>query len=170
MTERFHRSRTNRVIGGVAGGLAEYWNIDPVVARVLFIIIAMMTGIGFFLYIILWIIIPEEPYAMPNFGTDQKTDHAGSSKPDSESDSGKESEKQNDFSSFEYKYNYGNNVNTKSNGGRVFGGIALIGLGLFFLAERIFPYFDFEDFLPLVLIGIGIVLIINSNRNKNNAI
>ena len=177
MTDRFYRSKTDRVIGGVASGLAKYWNLDPVIARVLFIIVAMMTGIGFFLYIILWIIIPEEPYPYTNFETSsgfygpKPETESGKSSDSSQTEENKtQTETKKPESSFEYKYNYENNYKTKSNGGRVTGGIILIAVGLFFLAERIFPYFDFIDFLPLILIGAGLVLILNSKRNKENAI
>lgn len=167
MTERFYRSRRDRVLGGVAKGLAEYWNLDPVIVRVLFIIVAMMTGVGVFLYIILWIIIPEEPYSMPNFGTES----SGAKQKDEKTGTENTEDAKSSSSNFEYKYNYENNYSNKRTGnGRVIGGIVLIVIGLFFLAERIFPYFDFHDFLPLILIGIGLVLILNSNRNKKNAI
>ncbi|KAB2841895.1 MAG: PspC domain-containing protein [Melioribacteraceae bacterium] len=164
MNGRFYRSRKYRVIGGVAGGLAEYWHLDPVVARVLFIIVALMTGVGVLLYIILWIIIPEEPLTMPNFGKEEFGEKTGSEK--------KEDENTNSFSSstenkYQYDYDY---YKKTSSGGRTVGGIILICLGLFFLAERIFPYFDFEDFLPLILIGIGLILILKSNRKQKNAI
>ncbi|MBU2492539.1 MAG: PspC domain-containing protein [Bacteroidetes bacterium] len=164
MTERFYRSRKNRVIGGVAGGLAEYWNLDPVLARVLFIIVALMTGIGLFLYIILWIIIPEEPFIYQEFGKETK-DAGEKEKNSGNSDT---EEKKTAGSNFEYKYNYENSFKKQNGSGRIIGGIFLIGLGLFFLAERIFPYFDFQDFLPLIFIGIGILLIVTSYRNKKN--
>src|SRR5690606_30841933 len=60
--ERLYRSREKKVIGGVAGGLGEYLNIDPVILRVLFVIFAIINGLGILLYILLWIVVPEEPY------------------------------------------------------------------------------------------------------------
>jgi phage shock protein C len=56
------RSRTDRVLGGVCGGLARYLGIDPVAARVLYVVGSFLTGGGLILgYAILWIVIPEEP-------------------------------------------------------------------------------------------------------------
>lgn len=56
------RSRTDRVLGGVCGGLARYLGIDPVAARVLYVVGTFLTGGGLILgYAILWIVIPEEP-------------------------------------------------------------------------------------------------------------
>jgi phage shock protein C len=57
---RIYRSRTDRILGGVAGGFAKYLGVDPVLIR-LALVALLFAGIGFVLYIIAWIIIPEEP-------------------------------------------------------------------------------------------------------------
>jgi phage shock protein C len=56
------RSRTNRMIGGVVGGLADYIGMDPVLARVLFVLISVFSAAfpGILVYIILWVVMPEE--------------------------------------------------------------------------------------------------------------
>jgi phage shock protein C len=61
MTTQLFRSRTNSVIGGVCGGLAQYLNIDPVLVRLAAVLLFFATGIGGVLYIVLWIIMPLEP-------------------------------------------------------------------------------------------------------------
>ena len=55
------RSRTNRMIAGVIGGLAEYWSIDPTLARVIFVIVSIVSVAfpGLIVYALLWLIIPE---------------------------------------------------------------------------------------------------------------
>lgn len=58
---RLYRSRNERMIGGVCGGLGEYFGIDPTLVRVLFIAFALMGGPGLIAYILLLIIVPEEP-------------------------------------------------------------------------------------------------------------
>lgn len=65
MERRLYRSRRERMVGGVAGGLGEYLGIDPVVIRLLFALLAVTTGWGVLLYIILWIVMPEEPEMAP---------------------------------------------------------------------------------------------------------
>lgn len=59
--KRLYRSRTNRMIAGVAGGLGEYFGIDPTLVRLLFVVFAVFVGGGLLAYIIMWILIPEEP-------------------------------------------------------------------------------------------------------------
>jgi phage shock protein C len=60
--KKLYRSRTSRMLAGVSGGLAEYLNIDPVVVRLIFVITAIFgASIGFWVYIIMWIAVPEQP-------------------------------------------------------------------------------------------------------------
>ncbi len=60
-TKRLFRSKIDRVLGGVCGGLGKYFNIDPVLVRVLWAVSFFVGGVGLLGYIIAWIIIPEEP-------------------------------------------------------------------------------------------------------------
>lgn len=54
------RSRDDRVIGGVCGGLGRYFGIDPVILRIAFVLLLLAGGAGLLLYVIAWIAIPEE--------------------------------------------------------------------------------------------------------------
>ena len=54
-----YRSQKNRVIAGVAGGMAEYFNIDPLIVRLIFVAL-LLAGGGGLLYIIAWIFIPSK--------------------------------------------------------------------------------------------------------------
>lgn len=58
MARRLTRSRTQRMIGGVCGGLAEYFNVDPTLVRLLFVAMAILGGHGVLVYLILWIVMP----------------------------------------------------------------------------------------------------------------
>ena len=60
-TRKLHRSKTDRWLAGVCGGIAEYFNIDGTLVRVLFILFGFAVGGGILIYIILWIIMPEAP-------------------------------------------------------------------------------------------------------------
>jgi len=63
--KRLHRSRTEKMIGGVCGGLAEYFDVDPTIVRVVWVALAILPipGSAILAYIILWAIMPQEPPA-----------------------------------------------------------------------------------------------------------
>ncbi|MBR1516828.1 MAG: PspC domain-containing protein [Bacteroidales bacterium] len=58
--KRLMRASHNKVIGGVCSGLGRYFNIDPVVVRVIFAIVFLLYGFGLIAYLIMWLIIPED--------------------------------------------------------------------------------------------------------------
>jgi phage shock protein C len=60
-TRKLYRSKTDRKVAGVCGGLAQYFNIDATLIRVLFVVLAILGGSGLVLYLALWIIVPREP-------------------------------------------------------------------------------------------------------------
>jgi phage shock protein C len=60
-TRKLYRSRTNRKVAGVCGGLAQSFNTDATVIRVLFVILAVLGGSGLLIYLAMWIIVPSEP-------------------------------------------------------------------------------------------------------------
>ncbi len=60
-TRQLRRSRTNRRIAGVCGGLGAYFGIDPTLIRLLFVLLALPGGApGLLIYLILWLVMPEE--------------------------------------------------------------------------------------------------------------
>jgi len=63
--KRLYRSRRNRMIGGVCGGIAEYFNIDPVIVRIGAVALFFMGGSALLAYVIGLIVIPSEPYGLP---------------------------------------------------------------------------------------------------------
>jgi phage shock protein C len=58
---KLYRSRTNRQLAGVCGGLAEHFNMDATLLRVLFVVLAVLGGSGIVIYVAMWIIVPQEP-------------------------------------------------------------------------------------------------------------
>jgi phage shock protein C len=60
-TRKLYRSKSNRKLAGVCGGLAQYFNLDVTLIRVLFIALAVLGGSGLVLYLAMWIIVPNEP-------------------------------------------------------------------------------------------------------------
>jgi phage shock protein PspC (stress-responsive transcriptional regulator) len=141
-TNRIYRSRTDKMIGGVASGLAKYFNIDVILMRLLFVIIFFAGGGGILIYVILWIIIPLEPFSNQTFKQNTQpppsTENAGNSKP----------------------------TNNKT----FVAGIILILIGFIFLLNSIFPQFHFRELWPVILIIIGIMIMVNEiSPNKGKA-
>lgn len=59
--KKLYRSRNERMFAGVCGGLAEYFNIDPSIVRLLFVVFFFLGGCALLAYFIMWLIIPLEP-------------------------------------------------------------------------------------------------------------
>ena len=59
--ERLFRSKNDRVIAGVCGGLGEYFRVDPIIFRLLFLIF-LFAGFGILIYVIAWIFVPNKKY------------------------------------------------------------------------------------------------------------
>src|SRR4051812_17467719 len=60
MPSSLYRSRSQKMIAGVAGGLGEYFDVDPVLIRLLFVVTSFISGAGILAYIVLWIVLPVE--------------------------------------------------------------------------------------------------------------
>ena len=63
MKKRLYRSRTDKKLAGVCGGVAEYFNIDPTIVRVIWALLAFFYGTSILLYIIMAFVVPEKPDA-----------------------------------------------------------------------------------------------------------
>ena len=69
MVPRLFRSQGDRMIAGVCGGLGLYFGVDPVIVRLLFVVLALATGLPLILYPILWLIMPEGSVVQPPAST-----------------------------------------------------------------------------------------------------
>ncbi|NQV01342.1 MAG: PspC domain-containing protein [Bacteroidia bacterium] len=132
---RLYRSTTDRVIGGVASGLANYFKLDPLLVRLLFVIFAIVGGGAVIIYIILWIVTPDGP--MENNQTQNSTNMESKESPNKQSQEAKQK-------------------------GNLIGGLVLITLGAIFLADQFIPRLDFGDLWPVILIVIGVALLFNA--------
>ncbi|MFZ1080580.1 MAG: PspC domain-containing protein [Candidatus Kryptoniota bacterium] len=142
MERRLYRSRKNTIIAGVAGGLGEYFDIDPVFVRVIFVVATLAGASGLLAYIILWIVVPKEKFV---FQTSTQTAEGESNVEQKNTD-------------YEYRY--------RRRHGGVIGGIVLVVLGALFLADNYLPFFSFSNTWPLILVAIGVGLIMNSVRRE----
>jgi len=148
---KIYRSSKDKKIAGVAAGLADYFNIDPVIVRILFVLGFILGGSGLILYILLWIIVPEEENNNNNNNLEM---------PDNEYK--KENEREINMS----EENKSKNV---KNQGSLTAGLILISVGVLFLIDRFIPEINFADLWPVILIVIGLALIINSKKKNNNS-
>ncbi|MFW6149025.1 MAG: PspC domain-containing protein [Atribacterota bacterium] len=140
MAKKLYRSKKDSMIAGVCGGIAEYFDIDSTLVRLLAILIVFLGGVGVIVYIIAWIIIPENP--------EQKTDN-------------------NKKTAGEKEINNHQGEEHKDNHKHIWGGLLLIFLGLFFLLRSLFPRFVLVKFWPIILVVAGIFLILQSLSRKN---
>ncbi|MHC1708275.1 MAG: PspC domain-containing protein [Bacteroidales bacterium] len=149
---KLYRSQTDSVIAGVCGGLAEYFDIDPVLVRVIFVLLLIFGGGGFLVYVILWIVTPKKPLIFDHsgFSTYQK-ENTGPSAEDIQDST---NETMSDPKVYKYR-------------GSLIGGMILLTLGVLFLMDELIPYLDFGKLWPVILIVVGIILIANTiSRNK----
>jgi phage shock protein PspC (stress-responsive transcriptional regulator) len=60
MEKRLTRSTNNQMIAGVAAGIANYFNVDPTIVRLIFVVTALTGGPGILAYLIMWVLMPED--------------------------------------------------------------------------------------------------------------
>ena len=144
-----YRSSRDKMIGGIAAGIAEYLNIDPTVVRILFVLLALVGGGGAILYAILWIVLP----------TDENITSTYNNFNNMEENKDQENNPNAPFQPNDPKYR-------KKDDGSLIAGLILISLGIIFLVIRYFPRIDFSDLWPVILIVIGVVLLRNAITSK----
>jgi len=162
MAKKLYRSTTDKMLGGVAGGLAEYFDIDSTLVRVLFIVVVFLGGGGIIAYIILWIVVPQKPYELPKYPFSQSPS-GGESSYGNESGSGNFSE-ESKSDSFSVANGSVASSMSQANNKQIWVAIILIVIGGLLLLDNIFPAFSFHHFWPVLLIAVGIGLLLKSKN------
>ncbi len=141
-----HRSSTNKMLGGVCGGLGEYLNIDPTVVRILFAIMSFFGGSGFLVYIVLWLLLPSDQ-------------NPGVSPEENVKKSAEEIKNSAESFSHQIRSNFEGNI-ANAQPGRAIGIIVLV-LGFLFLLNNtgIFDVINFGQLWPVLLIAVGFAII-----------
>ena len=161
-TKNLRRSVKDSVIGGVSGGLGEYFNTDPVIFRILFVVLTLTGGGGVFVYLLMWIFIPKshrEFENIPHYNQAQdKTNDSTAS-----ADTPEDNINTEDIKEPEHNSNKSSKIQ-----GNIIGGSILIIAGSFFLADDFFPWFNWEYLWPIALIiaGLAIIKINYDNKKK----
>ena len=165
MRDRLYRSREERVLFGVAGGVADWLDIDPALVRIVFALLIFAGGIGFFLYLVMAVVVPEEPAfvgAPPMPGDVTGTAAAG--EPFDPAAGGPGSPGAPSGQAWvdpRAARRAGRQARRTEGDGRgvvIFGAI-LIVIGAWFLARRYVPALDGDLIGPIVLIVIGALLL-----------
>ena len=142
MERKLYRSRKDRIIGGVCGGIANYFDIDPTLVRLAFIFILLFRGAGLLGYIIAWFIIPERPINDEILNEIEKRDN----EEDSQEKEDAEDEREDNQKFF---------------------GVILVVLGGIFLADIWLPFFYWKNLWAILLVGLGVSIIWKEVRKSD---
>lgn len=154
---RLYRSRHDRMLAGVAGGVAEMWGADPSLVRVIWALLVIFTGgIALLVYIVMAFVVPEEPLQFE--GSAAGAGEASTA----------------EARAAALAAHHERVAARRAAGGErggfpasvILGGF-LIVLGGFFLAREFLPSIDFDWFWPLVLVGLGVLLVVTSMRRPS---
>lgn len=135
--KRLYRVNHDRKIAGVCGGLAEYFEVDPVIIRVAAVLLFLTQGIGFVAYIVMWVVLPSK---------EELIAEAGGSYAFAESQS--------------FSEGYKSETRKNRTAATLMGSI-LIFVGSLFLVDNLFPDFVWENYLPVLLVFAGVAIIVN---------
>lgn len=173
MNDRLYRSRDDRMLAGVAGGLAEYWDADPSLIRIIWALLVLVTGgVALVIYIVMAFVVPDEDaltYALPATpptpgavppdqtpaagptGWIPPTPPAPASPYVADRLAARRAARE---ARRAYRRQYrGSGV------GVIFFGVLLVLMGVFFLAREWLPALSFDWFWPLVLIALGLLVL-----------
>lgn len=149
MTDKLYRSETDKKLGGVCGGLADYFDIDSTLIRLVVLFTFFMWGVGLLLYIIAWVVIPVNPAYISGVAYNNGSNVVDEMK-ESVHDIGDSAQ------SFAEDLKAVNPTKRKK-----YIGIGLMIAGVVFLLDQWFPfYFDWGKMWPLILIVIGLGIIL----------
>ncbi|HEY82405.1 MAG TPA: PspC domain-containing protein [Dehalococcoidia bacterium] len=158
MKKRLYRSRTDRMIWGVCGGLAEYFDIDPTIIRIIFLVLIFANGLSILAYIILAIVVPlegsktTEPKEVVKENVAQMRDKAGELGREIRSTLAGEKTQPEEAGMTRRRHNLL--------------GITLIVLGILFLmgSLNLLVWLRWSLLWPVILVAIGLIIIFGARR------
>jgi phage shock protein C len=162
MRRRLYRSRRDSILGGVAGGVADYLDVDPSIVRIVWAVLALVTG-GLFLvlYIVMWIVVPQDPGS----ATGQPIGPAQGSVPGASAPGQPAAGTAADDAAQNWQgWADERRMRRGGSGGAVIFGLILIGIGIWFLIEHYVPAFDRDLVWPVALVVLGATLLVVSLR------
>lgn len=162
MNKKLYRDEYHKVFGGVCSGLAEYFDMDVTVVRLLFAFTFFIMGVGFIPYIILWIVLPRKGYNYPGYNN-PTVDYTVPPQQPPDPFYTPPFETENSFTGSQY--GFPPPVRQKSNAGIIIG-LVLIMIGAAILADEynIIPDFEWDKLWPFVLVIVGGALIASGQK------
>lgn len=160
MPDRLYRSRRERVIGGVAGGIAESLRIDPTIVRVAWVLLAFATnGLLVLIYFVLLFVVPEAPEDEPEAQALASSD-AGSAGGGTSAAAASNAR----ATSAAVSPARSSRTSTDGRSGALVVGAILVLVGGYFLVRRFLPAIDLATSWPIIAVGLGIVLLVAALR------
>jgi len=161
MEKRLYRSQSDRMIWGVCGGLAKYFDIDPTIVRVIAVLTIFLGSFGIWAYIILAIVVPlegsktAEPKETIKENVEEMKETAG--------ELGREIR-----STLEGEEGESEEVAKVRHRRRNLFGIILVVVGILFLLGSfdLFWWFHWGNLWPLILVAIGVLIILSTRRRR----
>ncbi|MEE9400357.1 MAG: PspC domain-containing protein [Dehalococcoidales bacterium] len=159
MEKRLYRSRSDRMIWGVCGGLAKYFDMDPTIIRIVFVVLIFANGLGILAYIIMAIVIPLEG----SKASDPKETVRENVEEMKETASELGHEIRATFTGEESKSEAAGKIHHRR---QLFFGITLLVVGALFLlgSLNIFSWFHWRYLWPLIVIAVSLVIIFSARR------
>jgi len=178
MSKKLYRSKNDRMIAGVCGGLADYFNVDSSLVRLAVLFIFLFQGIGLIAYIIAWLVMSEEPvkneYRMPDdyYIEDQKKHESKNQKQSYEADAdqaqsenfSQENKRENEEKYYQ-QYHDQNTDNSNNNRRKLFA-VIMILVGSIFLIDIWVPDLYWERYWPLILIAAGALMLKGDTNDR----
>ncbi len=179
MEKRLYRSRTDRMIWGVCGGLGEYFNIDPVIVRVLMVLLIFAGGAGIVIYLILALVVPlegststrpeetvrenvaEMRSSAKELGANLKDTFQEDHKPETKAETKAETKE-------ETKAEGPREPRRHRQGARIIFGVIVVVIGLIFLLGtlNLLSWFRWDLLWPLLVVLIGVLIIAGHSRRS----
>jgi len=172
LSKKLYRSRDDKMIAGVCGGLAEYFNVDSTLIRIAVLFIFLFQGVGLIAYLIAWLVMSEEPLNRPKAKEDDYyiEDSGSSNNTKNRTEAGNFEEDKN------YSSEKASTEKTRKNSGSTNSGnvsarrrklfaVILILVGGVFMIDIWIPALYWEKYWPLILVAAGILLLKGDNND-----
>ena len=177
MQRRLYRSEHDRLLTGLSGGMADYFDVDPTLMRLLWVLLAIFTGgVAIIAYLVMVVVVPTPPAPGPGIepgavGADDEPAEAGQTlQPDDEPEGAESAPQQHaepaapDAAPTYQPYAPGRSAGNRGRrmGGPAIVGLALVAIGVLALLDSLglFAQFDAWRLWPLILIAFGAFLVI----------